>query len=143
MDFCITSREIISLKETMERTRLGTSMPTAWRPGMGATMRTLGAASRRAMLSERLAIFETRTPCAGRTSKSVMTGPLRMPGHLGVDVELFQGIGEDPGGALGLIVDQPVLVVGPVLQHLVDRDPVRLRTPPDLGNGSSSCAGRE
>ncbi len=78
-DFCITSREIISLKETMERTRLGTSMPTACRPGIGATMRTLGAARRSAMLSDRLAILDTRTPCAGSTSKSVMTGPLRMP----------------------------------------------------------------
>jgi hypothetical protein len=33
----------------------------------------------RAMLSERLAIFEMRTPGAGRTSKRVMTGPLRIP----------------------------------------------------------------
>ncbi len=63
----------------MERTLLGTSMPTACRPGMGATMRTLGAARRRAMLSARLAILETRTPGAGKTSNSVMTGPLRMP----------------------------------------------------------------
>jgi hypothetical protein len=50
------------LNETMARFLLGTSMPTACLPGIGATMRTLGAARRRAMLSERLAIFEIRTP---------------------------------------------------------------------------------
>ena len=63
----------------MARTLLGTSIPTACRPGIGATMRTLGAARRRAMLSERFAILEIRTPGAGRTSKSVITGPFLIP----------------------------------------------------------------
>jgi len=63
----------------MERRSFGTSMPTACLPGMGATIRTLDAASLSAMLSLRLVIFEILTPCAGRISNMVMTGPLRMP----------------------------------------------------------------
>ncbi len=76
---CISGRSTISRKLTMARSRLGTSMPTACLPGIGATMRTLGAARRSAMLSARFAIFETRTPGAGSISYSVITGPLRMP----------------------------------------------------------------
>ncbi len=73
------SASMSSRRETMERVAFGTSMPTACLPGIGATMRTLEAASRRAMLSARVVILESFTPGAGRISNIVMTGPLRMP----------------------------------------------------------------
>ena len=53
----------------------GTSIPTADLPGMGASMRTLGAASASAISLVRLLIFWTRTPGAGWTSNRVTTGP--------------------------------------------------------------------
>ena len=66
-------------KPTMARERLGTSMPTACLPGIGATMRTREAASCSAMLSARLTIEESFTPAAGRISYIVIAGPRLMP----------------------------------------------------------------
>ena len=68
-----------SPKPTMARCAFGISMPTACFPGMGATIRTLDAASRSAMLSDRFTILLSLTPGAGRISNMVMTGPFRIP----------------------------------------------------------------
>ena len=73
------SVSINSLKLTMARSLLGTSIPTACLPGMGATIRTLDAARRRAMLSCKATILLSFTPGAGRISNMVITGPLRIP----------------------------------------------------------------
>ncbi len=51
--------------QTWLRDRLGTSMPTAALPGMGASMRTPVAARFSAKSSERLVILLTFTPAAG------------------------------------------------------------------------------
>ena len=72
-------RLTISRNETTARRRLGTSMPTACFPGIGATIRTRDAASRSAMLSARLTMREILTPGAGNNSNMVITGPRRMP----------------------------------------------------------------
>ncbi len=68
----------------MARSLFGTSMPTACLPGMGATMRTREAARRRAMLSERFAIFETFTPGGGQDLEHGDDRALADAGHLGV-----------------------------------------------------------
>ena len=47
-------------------------------PGIGASMRTRGAANARAMSSERVVIRFTRTPWAGCNSYRVITGPTVM-----------------------------------------------------------------
>ena len=67
-----TSRSI-----TEERFLFGTSMPIAFFPGIGASIRTPAAAKDKAMSSDRFAILFTRTPGAGCTSYCVITGPLR------------------------------------------------------------------
>ena len=53
----------------------GTSIPTADFPGIGASIRTLGAAKLSLRSSVRLVILFTRTPCSGSTSKRVTVGP--------------------------------------------------------------------
>ena len=73
------SVSINSLKLTIARSLFGTSIPTACFPGMGATIRTLDAARRSAMLSPKATILLNFTPGAGRISNIVTTGPLRMP----------------------------------------------------------------
>ena len=73
------SMSISSLKPTMARSLFGTSIPTACLPGIGATIRTLEAAKRSAMLSPRATILLSLTPGAGRISNIVTTGPLRIP----------------------------------------------------------------
>ena len=73
------SVSISSRKLTIERFLLGTSMPTACFPGMGATIRTLEAARRNAILSCRLVIFDSLMPGEGSISNIVTTGPLRIP----------------------------------------------------------------
>ena len=92
------------------------------------------------MLSARFAIFDTRTPGAGRTSNRVMTGTLPDPCHLGLDVELPQGVGEDARGSLCLVVDDPVLIPVPVLQHVCTGMPYAALSPFSGGNGSSACS---
>ena len=54
----------ISRSETVSLWLLGTSMPMAGLPGIGASIRTPCAASERAMSSARPVIFETLTPAA-------------------------------------------------------------------------------
>ena len=56
------SCSIISRKLTIERFLLGTSIPTAALPGIGATMRTELAASLRAILSCNVTILLSLTP---------------------------------------------------------------------------------
>ena len=102
----------ISRRDTMERRSLGTSMPTACLPGMGATMRTLEAASLRAMLSERLRDLGELDAGRRQDLEHRDDRALADARYLGLDLEFCQGIAQDLGRALGLLVDDPVLAVG-------------------------------
>ena len=55
--------------------RFGISIPTEDLPGIGAITRTLLASITRARSSDNCTNLFTRTPSAGSTSNSVMTGP--------------------------------------------------------------------
>ena len=57
----------------------GISIPTAAFPGIGATIRTELAASRKAILSCKVTILLNFTPGAGSNSNIVTTGPFLMP----------------------------------------------------------------
>ena len=57
-------------------TLLGTSMPTAAFPGIGASIRTPDAAKFRAISSARFVILLIFTPAAGCSSYRVTAGPL-------------------------------------------------------------------
>ena len=70
---------INSLKLTIDLSLFGTSIPTACFPGMGATIRTLEAANRKAILSCKAPILLSFTPGAGRISNIVITGPFLIP----------------------------------------------------------------
>ena len=75
--FAKTSKSfsIISLKLTIALSLFGTSIPTACFPGIGATIRTLLAASLKAILSCNATILLSLTPGAGKISNIVTTGP--------------------------------------------------------------------
>ena len=73
------SCSIISRKLTIERCLFGTSIPTAARPGIGATIRTELAARLSAILSCSVTILLSFTPGAGASSNIVTTGPFFMP----------------------------------------------------------------
>ena len=64
---------------TIRGSGFGTSMPTAAFPGMGATMRRLGARIASARSSANAAIRPTFTPGPGATSYCVTTGPTVRP----------------------------------------------------------------
>ena len=66
---------MISRSTTVTAFLFGISTPTAALPGMGASMRTRGAASASAMSLESTVMRLTRTPGAGCNSKRVITGP--------------------------------------------------------------------
>ncbi|OQA13431.1 MAG: hypothetical protein BWY62_01348 [Firmicutes bacterium ADurb.Bin356] len=72
---------INSLLSTMSRSTtvavslLGISIPTADLPGIGASIRTRGAASASAISSASAVMRFTRTPGAGASSYLVITGP--------------------------------------------------------------------
>ena len=76
---CGTSVSINSRILTIARFAFGTSIPTASFPGIGATIRTLGAASLNAMLSCNPVILESFIPGGGISSNIVTTGPFVMP----------------------------------------------------------------
>ncbi len=67
---------ISSLRRTFSFWALGTSMPTVFLPGTGATMRTLSARRDRMMSLERAVMLETLMPGARASSYMVMTGPV-------------------------------------------------------------------
>ena len=75
---------------TVLRFLLGTSMPTAAFPGMGASMRTPVAARFRARSSERLVILLIFTPAAGCISYRVTAGPRQMSRILVCTPKLFR-----------------------------------------------------
>ena len=64
-----------SLKQTVSFLVLGASIPMADFPGMGASIRTPGAARRKAISSARFTTELTFTPGAGSSSKRVTEGP--------------------------------------------------------------------
>ena len=66
---------MISPKVTISRFSFGISRPTTDLPGMISTTRTLMADSARARSFDRLLIWLTLTPGAGRNSNRVITGP--------------------------------------------------------------------
>ena len=74
------SRDSISSRNaTISGVGFGTSTPTAPRPGIGATMRMLGARMASARSFARFAIWRTFTPGAGSISNCVTTGPVVRP----------------------------------------------------------------
>ena len=79
----------ISRRETVSLWLLGTSMPIAGFPGMGASMRTPCAASDRAMSSASPVILETLMPAAGCISYRVTEGPRKIPVMRTVTPKLF------------------------------------------------------
>ena len=80
IDRCLPNSgvSISSRIDTPLFTELGTSMPTAALPGMGASIRTWVAAKFRAISSDKLVILEIRTPAAGFSSYRVTVGPRLM-----------------------------------------------------------------
>ena len=73
---CFTaSQSTTSLKKTVSFFRFGTSMPIAALPGIGASIRTPGAASFKAISSARFTTELTLTPGAGSSSNRVTDGP--------------------------------------------------------------------
>ena len=71
-------------------------MPTTSRPGMGASMRMVRAASAMARSSARASMRDSLTRTSGRTSYWVTTGP-RVGAHdLGRDLEAAQLLLDDP-----------------------------------------------
>ena len=65
-----------SFIDTISLLSLGISIPTADRPGMGASIRTAAAAKARAISFERATILFTFIPGAGWNSYRVMVGPI-------------------------------------------------------------------
>ena len=70
-----TSLSTTSRKFTGSFLILGTSIPIAALPGMGASIRTPGAASFKAISSAKFTTELTFTPAAGSSSKRVTEGP--------------------------------------------------------------------
>ena len=70
------SDSITSLKNTDSHTLLGTSIPTAALPGIGASILILLAAKFNAISSDKLTILLTLTPVFGVSSYLVTVGPL-------------------------------------------------------------------
>ena len=68
-----------SRSTTISGVGFGTSTPTAPRPGIGATMRMLGARMANARSSASAAIWRTFTPGAGSISNCVTVGPVVRP----------------------------------------------------------------
>ena len=66
---------MISRIETIDFALLGISIPIAALPGMGASIRTLVAARRSAISSERPVILLILTPASGTSSYLVTEGP--------------------------------------------------------------------
>jgi len=64
-----------SLRKTAAVELFGTSMPTLFLPGMGATMRTAAARIAKAISSDNVVILCIFTPGAGSSSYRVITGP--------------------------------------------------------------------
>ena len=67
---------ITSRRRTICRVVLGTSMPTEFFPGIGATMRTLGTRRAIARSSARFVIFASRRPASSSISYCEITGPV-------------------------------------------------------------------
>ena len=65
-----------SRRRTICRSLLGTSMPTVFLPGIGATIRTLGTRRAMARSSARPVILLSRRPASSSTSNWAMTGPV-------------------------------------------------------------------
>ena len=73
--FCQSSPSMISRKWTEAGLRFGTSMPTAFLPGIGASMRREVAWSAIWRLRARPATFSTRVPRSSVRAYCVTTGP--------------------------------------------------------------------
>ncbi len=73
--FLKSSDSKISLKYTVVFSLLGTSIPTADLPGIGASIRISAAAKLSLISSDSPTILLTLTPCSGRSSYRVTEGP--------------------------------------------------------------------
>ena len=71
-----STSSITSRSRTICRVSLGTSIPTVFLPGMGATIRTLGTRSAIARSSASPVILESRRPASSCTSYWAITGPV-------------------------------------------------------------------
>src|SRR5215468_4074415 len=78
LDLRNTSCSAISLRYTVSRSRLGTSMPTTPLPGIGATIHTRIASITIAKSSANDAILDSLMPGPGKNSYIVTTGPGRI-----------------------------------------------------------------
>ena len=67
---------ITSRKRTICCDSLGTSIPTVFFPGIGATMRTLGTRNAIATSSAKPDIFDSLKPASSSTSYWAITGPV-------------------------------------------------------------------
>ncbi len=83
------------------RSLLGTSMPTVFLPGSGATMRTLGTRRAMARSSARPVMRLSRRPASSSTSNWAMTGPVWIFHHADVETEVVKGLFQH----LGLLAD--------------------------------------
>ena len=77
--FLNSSVEMSERRYTVSGCLLGTSIPTAALPGIGASMRTPPVARLRAISSTRFAIERTRMPASGKSSYRVIVGPRDTP----------------------------------------------------------------
>ena len=83
---------ITSLRRTTARCSLGISTPTVFLPGIGATMRTLGARRFRATSSARAVTLCRRRPVSRANSNCVTTGPVLMPTTRTLEAEVGEGL---------------------------------------------------
>ena len=73
---CAAPSSITSRMRTTWRFSLGTSIPTVFLPGIGATIRTLGTRKAIARSSASPVIFESRKPASSSISYWAITGPV-------------------------------------------------------------------
>ena len=79
--FSSISRGLVSINSrnrTITRRSLGTSIPTVFFPGMGATTRTDGTRRAIAKSSANRLTFESLKPASSSSSNWVITGPVSM-----------------------------------------------------------------
>ena len=72
----VSDSSITSRKRTTCRVSLGTSIPTVFFPGIGATIRTLGTRNAMARSSESPVILLRRKPASSLISYCEITGPI-------------------------------------------------------------------
>lgn len=111
---------------TVERILLGTSMPTAGLPGMGASIRTPAVARFKAMSSAKLVMRLTLMPAWGCSSYRVTDGPRQMSSMVVLDAEAVQRVDQDVGILLHLAGGTGFVVGAGRVEKVQGRIAVRL-----------------